>query len=287
MIQNYYRLAKPGIVYGNTFTTIAGFLFASRFLFNAEVWVLFITTTVGIAFVIASAAVFNNYLDRDMDAKMERTSKRMLVTGAISPRAALIYGTLLGIIGFSILYVFVNLLTTAVALFGFLSYVLVYTAAKRRTHWAALIGTLPGAVPILAGYTAVANHIDLSALLLVLVLIAWQMPHFFTIAIYRMQEYVAASVPVLPAKKGIAAAKRHILGYIITFIAATAALFLFHRTGYIYLIVVLAVGLTWLWKCIKGFNAENDAVWAKNLFLYSLIVLVTFSVAIALGPILP
>jgi protoheme IX farnesyltransferase len=181
----------------------------------------------------------------------------------------------------------VNMLTTEVALFGFLSYVLVYTPAKSRTHWAALIGTLPGAVPILVGYTAVANQIDVSALLLVLALIAWQMPHFYAIAIYRMQEYVAADVPVLPAKKGILVTKIHILAYIIAFTGVAVALFAFHRVGYAYLIVMLAVSLTWIWKSIKGFNTQNDAVWAKGLFLYSLIVLITYSIALAVGPILP
>lgn len=284
MFKEYYRLAKPGIVYGNTFTTIAGFLFAARWLFNP---ILLLATVVGIALVIASAATFNNILDRDIDAKMERTSKRQLVTGVISVRAAAAYGIVLGLAGLALLYAFVNLLTAAIALFGFISYATVYTLAKHKTSWAAVIGSIPGAVPILVGYTAVTNHLDVAALILFLVLVAWQMPHFYGIAINRMKEYEAAGIPTLPVQKGIRATKVHILLYILAFIAATLALFAFGYAGYAYLIIVLTFGLSWLWRSIKGFKAIDDAVWARGIFLYSLIVLMAFCVAIAAAPLLP
>ncbi len=137
------------------------------------------------------------------------------------------------------------------------------------------------------GYTAVMNHLDGTALILFLVLVTWQMPHFYGIAIYRLQEYIAAGIPVLPAEKGMPAAKIHILFYILAFIAATVALFAFGHAGYLYLVIVLTFGLAWLWRSIKGFKATNDAVWARGLFLYSLIVLMAFSVAIAVGSVLP
>jgi protoheme IX farnesyltransferase len=287
MFRNYYRLAKPGIVYGNTFTTLAGFLFALQLDFSPLTTILLLATLVGLGLVIASAAVFNNYLDRDIDKKMERTNKRPLVTGVISPRAALIYGTVLGLIGFAILYFFVNILSTEIALFGFIFYALIYTIAKHKTSWAAVIGSIPGAVPILVGYTAVTNHLDGAALILFLVMVAWQMPHFYAIAIYRLKEYEAANIPVLPAKKGIARTKIHMLLYIIAFLVAAIALFAFGYVGYVYLVLVLTFGLSWLWRSIKGFKTADDPKWARSLFLYSLVVLVAFCVAIILGPVLP
>lgn len=287
MLKDYYRLAKPGIVYGNVFTTVAGFLFAHRWMYSIEAASAFAATVIGLGLVIASAATFNNYLDRGMDAKMARTSNRVLVTGKITPRNALIYGSILGILGFALLYSFVNSLTANIALFGFVSYAIVYTFAKSKTDWAAVIGSIPGAVPIVVGYTAVTNQLDIPALCLFLAMVAWQMPHFYAIAIYRLDEYQAAGVPVLPARKGILAAKRHIFFYILAFILATLAFFIFHYAGYAYLAIVLAAGLLWLWKSIKGFAVADDALWARGLFRYSLIVLLAFSAAIAVGRVLP
>jgi protoheme IX farnesyltransferase len=287
MVKDYYRLAKPGIVYGNVFTAIAGFLFASHLQFIPAFIVLLLATVVGLGLVIASAAVFNNYLDRDIDKLMERTSKRPLATGVISGRNALIYGTILGILGFAILYFFVNLLSAGIALFGFVFYAVIYTLAKHKTSWAAVIGSIPGAVPILVGYTAVTNQLDGSALILFIVMVAWQMPHFYAIAIYRLKEYIAAGIPVLPAEKGIRTTKIHMLCYILAFILASAALFAYGHAGYVYLVIVLTFGLAWLWRSIKGFKTDDDAKWARSLFLYSLIVLMMFSIAIMVGPVLP
>src|ERR1700690_3354562 len=111
MLKKYYQLAKPGIVYGNVFTTIAAFLFASRWHFTL---LLFAATVIGIALVIASACVFNNYRDRDIDRKMIRTKDRALVSGAISVKSALAYGAVLGCCGAVLLLVCVNILTAAV-----------------------------------------------------------------------------------------------------------------------------------------------------------------------------
>src|SRR5579872_2970145 len=183
--RDYYKLTKPGIVYGNVFTTIAAFLFAIRWRFESFQSIeLFLATVFGISFVIGSACVFNNYLDRDIDKRMERTQKRALVTGAISTRSALMYGTILGLVGFILLGVFVNVLTALIALVGFIFYVILYGIAKRGSHWGAVVGSVSGAVPIVVGYTAVTNQLDLTALILFLVLVFWQMPHFYAIAIY-------------------------------------------------------------------------------------------------------
>ncbi|MDR3547713.1 MAG: heme o synthase [Candidatus Pacebacteria bacterium] len=289
--RDYYHLTKPGIVYGNVVTTIAAFLFAMRWHFNGLASLgLFIATVLGISLVIASGCVCNNYLDREMDAKMERTRKRALVTGLISGRAALIYAAILGIIGLVLLEVFVNVLTAGVALFGLFVYVVLYAFAKRGSSWGAVVGSIAGAVPIVVGYTAVMNQIDDVTLILFLVLVVWQMPHFYAIAMYRLDEYVAAGIPVLPAVKGMRAAKLQIISYIVAYLVIVSSLFLVGAAGLTYFIVMLLISLAWLIYALRGLRLktpEADVKWAKRVFLGSLIVLMSFSVMIAVAPLLP
>lgn len=227
----YYQLAKPGIVYGNVFVTLAAFLFAAGWHFSFP---LFFATMVGLALVIASACVFNNYFDRDIDKKMQRTKTRALAAGKISNTSALMYGAVLGLVGISLLYFCVNTLTAGVALFGFVTYVFVYTPLKHRSSAALWVGAIAGATPPVVGYTAVTNRLDLVAFLLFLFLFLWQIPHFLAIAVYRFDEYKTAGVPLL----------------------------------------------------IKNPPTENQKKLGRKVFLWSLIVLVFFSVALALSPVL-
>ncbi len=294
MIKEYYKLAKPGIIYGNVFTTIAAFLFASGISSHYHNFniVLFLATVFGISFVIGSACVFNNYLDRNIDRKMKRTSNRALVTGKISVQNALIYGTVLGVIGLALLFIWANVLTALIAVFGFFSYVVLYGIAKRGSEWGALVGSVPGAVPIVVGYTAVTNHLDIAALILFFVLVCWQMPHFYAIAMRRVEEYQEAGIPVLPVKRGMKTTKIHTLVFVIAYVLVTLSLWVLGYVGYFYLVSVMAFGFVWLWKAVQGFKissnvAANETVWAKKLFLFSLMVLVSFSITIAIAPLLP
>jgi protoheme IX farnesyltransferase len=284
MFRAYYELAKPGIVYGNLFTAAVGFLFASRWHVPL---VSILATLAGIGLVVASACVFNNYLDRDIDQAMARTRTRPLVTGAVSGSHALLYGAALGLLGFALLGMFVNLLTAGIALCGFVVYVCLYTPTKRRTPLSALIGSVSGAVPIIVGYTAVADRLTPATLILFLILVFWQMPHFYAIAIYRLEEYRAAGVPVLPLRRGIAATKRHIVAYILAFFAALCSLWYFGYTGLSYLLIAAVFGLVWLGMGMRGFGAPDDARWARRLFFSSLIVLVVSSISISVAGMLP
>lgn len=284
MIRSYYQLAKPGIVYGNVFTAVAGFLYASRWYIEP---VVFLATMCGLALVIASAAVCNNYLDRDIDQHMERTRSRALVRGTISPRNALLYAAVLGSIGIYLLSAYVSALTASIALLGFVFYVLLYTHSKRISHWAAVVGSVSGAVSIVVGYTAVVGRIDTQAIILFLILALWQMPHFYSIATYRLNEYEAAKIPVLPAQKGIRATKIYILRYVVVFIMAQVALFVWGYAGYTYLALVSAAGLWWLVQAMQGFTTPHTEKWARRLFRISLLVLLVFSVALSVASITP
>jgi len=283
-IKEYYELTKPGIVYGNALAVIAGFLLASRGHVNL---LLFGATLVGVSFVIASACVFNNYIDRDIDKKMSRTKKRALASGLISGNAALVYATVLGVFGFSLLALYTNALTVWLALFATAMYVIVYGIAKRRSPFGTVVGSVSGAMPPVIGYVAVMNSLDLGALLLFIILTLWQMPHFYAIAMYRHEEYAAAGIPVLPVKRGMRAAKRQIIAYIVSFIIAATLLNIFHYTGITYGVVMLALGGTWLAKGLKGLHHNDDVVWARGMFFFSLIVLTVFCVLLSVDVLLP
>jgi protoheme IX farnesyltransferase len=277
-LNNYYQLIKPGIVRGNAITAAAGFFLASQGNIN---WAIFAATVGGLSLVIASACVFNNYIDRDIDKKMERTKNRALVKQSIKPASALTYGAVLGLAGFTILTVYINLLAASIALFGFFFYVVVYTFLKRRSVHGTLIGSIPGAVPPVVGYCAVTNQIDSAAVILFLILVCWQMAHFYSIGIYRAKDYKAAGLPILPVKRGFKSAQKQIIFYIFAFIGASLLLAAYGYAGYIYTGTALVLGIAWLRLGFKQFETANSKQWAGKMFGFSIVTLTILSVAIS------
>jgi protoheme IX farnesyltransferase len=278
MIKTYYLVTKPGIIMGNLVTVAAGFALASKGHIN---FLLFLATLVGLACVIASACVFNNYIDRHADEKMARTKNRPLVTGAISIRNAILFAISLGVLGIFVLAVYTNLLTVLIAAAGFCIYVFLYSFWKYRTTYATEIGSFAGGVPPLVGYCAASGHLDGGALLLFLMIALWQMPHFFAISMYRSDDYAAASIPVLAVKKGMAVAKMRMLLYIAAFMMVTLLLTFCGYTGIAYLTTAAVLGIAWLWLCIKGFKSSNEKLWARQMFRFSLIVIMALSILIS------
>lgn len=277
MIKTYYMLTKPGIIIGNVITTAAGFALAS----NGHIdYKLFLMTLLGLGFVIASAGVFNNYIDRAMDAKMQRTKHRPLAQGIISWVNALAFAAFLGIIGFSLLAWFTNMLTVTVAFAGFFVYLVLYAFWKYRSFYGTIIGSIAGAVPPVVGYCAASNRLDVGALLIFSILVLWQMPHFFAIAMYYFKDYSAASIPVLPVEKGTRTTKIHMMLYIIAFTLATLMLTITGYTGTIFFIVAALLGIGWLGLCLDGFKSANETGWARKMFVYSLVVIMVLCIAI-------
>lgn len=274
---NYYLLMKPGILLGNLFTVAAGFLLASKGIIDFK---LFLMTLLGLAFIMASGCVFNNYLDQPIDKKMQRTKDRALVKGLISGPQAIVFATVLLVLGNLVLYSFTNLLTLAIADFGFVVYVFLYTLWKCHTVYGTAIGSIAGAVPPVVGYCAVSNRLDAGAIILFSMMVLWQMPHFFSIALFRIEDYLAAGIPVLPIKKGLLQTKIHMIIYIIAFTIASILLTIFSYTGFIYLAVVSLMGLAWLFLGLKGFDADNDQVWGKQMFKLSLVIIAAICVVI-------
>lgn len=288
IIRRYYSLTKPGVMYGNALTAAAGFLFASLALKGTIDGWLFIALCIGTTLVIASACALNNYLDQDIDRIMERTKKRAIPSGDIKGDHALIFSIVIGAIGMSILILWTNWLVVAVGLVGFITYVWLYGAlSKRRSTHGTLVGSISGAMPILAGYVAVSNQFDIGALIVFIILFAWQFPEFYSIAIYRLKEYKAAKIPLLPIVKGIQRTKIEILVYTIVYVVATIILTPLGYTGYIYFIVMTGLGGYWILLAVRGFSAKDDDAWARQMFGFSMISILGLCVMLSVGPILP
>lgn len=280
MIKDYYFITKPGIIGGNAITIVAGFLLASR---GDISWLLLFVTLAGLSLVVASGCVFNNYIDRDIDALMERTKNRTMAKGRISLRSALVYAAVLGLIGLGVLYFYTNFLAMAAALVGLFVYVVVYSLwLKRMSIYGTIVGSMSGAIPPVVGYLAVSNSIDPGAVILFFILALWQMPHSFAIAIYRLSDYINASIPVLPTEKGIYMTKVHMLIYVAFFVMASLALSVFGYAGQLYFYVMILFGLAWFSLCVKGFfiKTTDNKNWARSMYLFSIIIIVMFCLAI-------
>ena len=283
--KNYYHLAKPGIIYGNVITLAGGFAVAMRASSSnlLSLAVTFLGALIGLSLVIASGSVINNLIDSDIDAKMERTQGRELVVGSVSRRVAKRYAFVLGVAGFLILFLLTNLLTVAVAAFGYFAYIVLYSLwAKRRSVYGPHVGALSGAVPPVVGYVAVANRFDAGALILFAILFLWQIPHFFAIAIYRGGDYAAAEIPVMPIRRGLLETKINMVVYIVAFAVAAILLFMFGYIGAPYLVVTILANLVWLYFSARGFWITDVAAikkWARKMFFVSLIVLTVIFIA--------
>lgn len=283
-LKAYYYLTKPGIIRGNLITATAGFLLASAGQIHV---VTGLSMLVGLGLIIAAACVYNNYLDRAIDVKMARTARRSLVTGKISGRAALIFATSLLVFGWLILALRTNVLTVVLALTGLIAYVAVYGFYKRRSTLGTAVGSISGAIPPVVGYAAASGQIDGAAIILFVILVCWQMPHFFAIAMYRLKDYAAAEIPVLPVEKGLAVTKLQCLLYIAAYGVASSALTVFGYTGKIYLLVMICISLYWFYIATKGFKTTSTDRWAKQLFLFSLVAITVQCVLISVDTWLP
>ncbi len=264
----------------------AGYLLAAQLHHEFEVG-KFAAFVGGVSLVIACGCVLNNVMDRKLDAKMARTKQRVLVTGAIKPHQARIFAVALGIIGFWLLLAYVNKLTAALGAIGLFFYLVPYGLSKRHTHFGVLVGSVSGATPIAAGYTAVTDRFDGGAIILFLTMVFWQMPHFYAIALYRYKDYKKAKLPVLSVSRGSKRVKLEILFYILAFTAAAAALTIAGYNNYTYMAIMVALGFNWLWEGFSGLKSKDDEAWGRHMFRFSLIVLLVYCVALAAGPKLP
>ena len=277
MLKKYLFLTKPGILFGNFVTTLGGFFLAAQ---GSVDFLLLLITLVSTTLVVASGCVVNNVIDQEIDPKMQRTQNRALVQKTISQSAALVYAAVLGLLGFSMLWFFVNAYAFGFAVLGFIVYVLFYSLWTKRTSiHQTIVGSISGASPPVIGYTAVSNEFDVAALLVFLAYALWQMPHSWAIAIYRFDDYKSANIPILPVARSVQRTKVESLIYVILFTAVLNGLYCFGYTNILFLMIFNLLSGYWIYLSIIGFQAKDDQRWARGYFLYSVILITVLSIS--------
>jgi len=270
VIKEYYYLTKPGIIRGNILTLITGFLVGSALYGFDSAKLIF--AILGTSLVVASACILNNILDIDIDAKMQRTKKRALVTHKIPVKDAIIYASVFGLAGTAILYFLVNSLTAILGLLGMYLYVVVYTYLKRKTVFSTLIGSLSGSIPPVAGYASATNQIDIYSGILFVSMAFWQMSHFYAISLYRFNDYKKAKIPLLPIEKSLSRAKFSIILYIVGFIFSLSLMFVYAMISELSVVLLVSLSTLWLASGLYYIKMTADK-WGKMMFLISLIVI--------------
>ncbi len=272
-IRDYIQLTKPGILRSNLIAAFAGFWVASQG--NVQ-WSLLIYMLIGTTLVMASSCVFNNYLDRDYDGLMERTSHRPLPSGRITAIRVFVYASILGVVGLLVLYITTNTLATLLGIIGMVVYVIIYTAwLKRTSTLSTVIGSFSGAMPPVIGYVAVSESMDAGAWILFAFLFLWQCPHFWALGIRRMEEYRAAGFQILPVVKGVRRTKIQMIPYVVLLIPVSLLLYFMDYAGIYYFVTALVMGILWLLLCIAGFFTKDDNRWAKRNFMFSIYYLLS------------
>ena len=265
--KHYLELTKPGVQALLFVSCITGMLIASDFYPPIEV---FIAGLMGISLLAASSAVINHIFDVRLDSLMERTSSRPIVKGYISRRQAIVFSVALFVLGSFLLLYFTNPLTWILTALTFIFYGFIYTKyLKFMTSQNIVIGGLAGAMPPLLGWTAVSNSIDPNALLLVLIILVWTPPHFWSLAIHKVEDYKEAEVPMLPVQKGIPFTKQHILLYTVLLMAVSLLPFSVGMFGLIYLCSASFLGLVFLYYAITLYRDDENKK-AMPTFFYSI-----------------
>jgi heme o synthase len=266
-LKAYVALTKPRIIELLLITTVPTMVVAARGL--PSVW-LIVATVVGGTFAAGGANAINMYVDRDIDALMKRTEKRPLVTGEMTPRAALTFAIGLEIAAFVWLWSLVNLLSAVLAVAATLFYVFIYTLwLKRTSSNNIVIGGAAGAVPVLIGWSAVTNSLGLAPLVLFAVIFVWTPPHFWALAIKYKDDYTAASVPMLPSVASFAKVARQIVLYTVALWVASLVFAPVADMGLIYLGSAVVLGAVFLLFALQ-LQHEHTAARAMRLFSYSI-----------------
>jgi protoheme IX farnesyltransferase len=268
--RDYLELCKPNVVALMILTSVIGMVLATQQSVPLSVLIF---GNLGIALCAGSAAAVNHIVDRHVDDKMARTLNRPLAQGRITPRQAILFALITGLLGMTILLIFTNVLTAWLTLASLVGYAFIYTMfLKRATPQNIVIGGLAGAAPPLLGWTAVTGEIHHNALLLVLIIFAWTPPHFWALAVHRKDEYAKAKIPMLPVTHGERYTKINILLYTLLLIIVTTMPYLTGMFGWLYLVSSLLLGLGFLYWAIVMLRSEGGNSGMKT-FQYSIVYL--------------
>jgi protoheme IX farnesyltransferase len=266
-LKGYVALTKPRIVELLLVTTVPTMVVAARGLPSG--W-LVLATLVGGALAAGGANAANMYVDRDIDRLMRRTRGRPLVTGIVTPRAALIFAAALEVVAFADLWRFVNLLSAVLAVSATLFYVFVYSLwLKRTSSQNIVIGGAAGAVPTLVGWAAVTGHLALAPFVLFAVIFVWTPPHFWALAMRYREDYAAADVPMLPVVASFTRTAQRILAYTVALWVVSIAFVPIGGMGVIYLVAAVVLGGVFVAYAVRLLR-EGTAASAMRLFGYSI-----------------
>ncbi|MCF7480182.1 heme o synthase [Vibrio sp. J1-1] len=269
----YLKLTKPKVVALMLVTAVVGMSLAPVAVFP---WLKAVIGLAGIGLMAGSAAAFNHLIDRNIDARMARTHKRPLPSGDTNPLSVVIFAVGLGGAGFVMLYAWVNPLTAWLTLLSLLGYAVVYTMyLKRATPQNIVIAGIAGAMPPLLGWTAVTGELHGNAWLLVMIIFIWTPPHFWALAIHRVEEYRKVDIPMLPVTHGIEYTKTSILLYSVLLTLVCVMPVLVGMVGFIYLFTSLLLNAGFIyhaWK-LKFAPEERSAIETFKFSIYHLLVL--------------
>jgi protoheme IX farnesyltransferase len=231
-------------------------------------WISLFLGTFGI---VGAANALNCYLERDVDALMERTAQRPLVTGELSPSEGLLFALTLSLFSMLILAFGVNFKTAALGALGHILYVAVYTPMKRKSMGALFTGAIPGAVPPLMGWAAVRNDIELGGWILFGILFFWQLPHFIAISLFRQNEYDRAGLKTVPGTMGALNARLQMLLFSGLLAVVGLLPYIFGLAGPYYFVAASVLGLAFTAIAVRGFLEESAAtVWVRFTFFGTL-----------------
>ena len=278
LARDLLALTKPRITFFVIVTTAGGLWLApGEVSAMVALWAI-----VGTALVVSSANALNCWMERDIDRHMARTKNRPLPAGRVTPETALMFGLALGAISVPMLAVLVNPLTALLAAIALLSYVWVYTPMKQRSPTALLIGSIPGAMPPLMGWTAATGNLEAPGLVLFGILFLWQLPHFLAISVFRQNEYAKAGIKVLPAVRGNKVTKIHAIAYAGALVPVSLLLVPLGIVGNVYLVVIGIAGVIFAAMCVAGLRrGQNDNRWARGVFIASLVYVPLLFAALA------
>jgi protoheme IX farnesyltransferase len=269
-LRRFYQLTKPRVVALIVFCAVIGMFLATPGMVPIR---LLVAATLGIWLVAGAAAAVNCLLEQTIDAVMMRTRSRPLPRGELTSLQTLVFAGVLGGVGLWVLYRFVNPLTMWLTLGTFVGYAIVYTMLlKPLTPQNIVIGGASGAMPPVLGWAAVAGQVTPEALLLFLIIFAWTPPHFWSLALYRTEDYVRAGLPMLPVTHGRRFTVLYVLLYTVILLACSLFPFAYGMSGWIYLASALVLGGMFLCYAVRLYLAYSDAL-ARRTFRFSIVYL--------------
>jgi len=267
----FYALTKPRVIQLIVFCALIGMVLAVPGVPGLADLRLALIASVGIWLVSGAAAAFNCLVEQGIDAKMRRTSWRPTAQGQLDDRLTLAFSLALCGLGSWILYVWVNPLTMWLTFATFVGYAVVYTVIlKPRTPQNIVIGGASGAMPPVLGWAAMTGEVGPEALILFLIIFLWTPPHFWALALYRVEDYRKSGLPMLPVTHGNEFTRLQIFLYTLVLFAACMLPFVFQMSGKLYLVAAVALSIIFCWYGWKLWRSYSDAL-ARKTFRFSLI----------------